>query len=272
MIKVVAGLLLPLFLVQSAPTCFAQAVPLGSVGPFGISWSMAQAVIDCNASTLGTGTSQTYGCTATLGSNDTAGNPILVIGAIGAATMQTGSFAYSSYTSSETLTQCPASTSSASFNTGSGKELITCLYVLSAAGGNKTFKVNFTGSVSSSAHAFYGTMVLEGHRSTGTATYDACPSGTSCETSAAGTASRASPGSACMQSGTNDWVVQFLADTETITGASSPYLAINSPFIDNNVAYSGAWGFGLSSASSFNWGVSGETSTDVGVMACASFR
>lgn len=261
MIRILAGLLLPLIL--------GQSIPIGSTGPVG-PWSLVQSAMNATCTATGTGSSQNETCTITSTqglSATTAGHTgILLFGSFagGSSTVPT----YSSASGGGTWTHCPAQNASV---TNNGQfEFIDCAYILSLSGGATSISVTLNSTSITSGHIWPITATfIEVSKSSGSATYDGCASGSACKATVVGAGSRTSP--TCPVSGT-DYVVQWIGDTEGITGA--PATNYQSPFQNDttNVASAFAGALNLTSVSALTWPTVTEASTDSAAMATACFK
>ncbi len=246
-----------------------QQLPLGGIpipAP-GITWTLIQHPHNFTCSVTATGSTQITTCTVTLSSNTVAGNGLILLSSFGNDAIPVVAPTFSSASGDSTWTHCPAQYKFISNIYGVATD---CAYILSAAGGASTVTFSWTGTYGAMSDVVADAELLEIHRSTGSATFDACTTGTGCITSVTGTGARTSP--SCPITGT-DYVAQWIADTSpTINSISGA--AYTNPFdVDNsNVEGGFAGALTQSSAPAQTWTVTGATSTSIATMSCVAFK
>lgn len=218
-----------------------------------VSWTLTQHPSKLNCSTAA--------CSVTVTAT-TAGNLLLLLGA---HFQNNGTAAvFSSASGDGTWTHCP---SQAGTSTSGQSQQVDCAYILSATGGATTLTFTWgAGGATISSDV----VLLELHRSTGTATYETCAGGgaTACTT----TSTTCSPctGPTPTVTGNADVCAQWISTQNQATAVNSPWNVSPSPTIDlSNVEAGFGWSLVETSGHSSSWTMS---SGGVTSMAAVCFK
>lgn len=229
-----------------------------------VTWTLVQHSVHSCSGTSATSSTQTFACSFTVTSTG-AGNLLKMLSAMyvqNVASLPT----FLSASGDSAWTHFPAQYEHQTTNTGTQAELTDGARILSSTGGATSFTYNWTGQVASGFVWAIGVEFVEVHRSTGTATFDGCTTGTGCISVAAGTATRTSP-SGCMVSGTDDYVSTWIADSISVVSISGG--AYTNPF-DTETGAAGGFAGALNQSSSpaQTWNTGTPGSVDGAAMSC----
>lgn len=213
--------------------------------PPGATWTVVQHVKN-TCTTTGTGSTQILSCAVTVTST-TAGN-LLILGAAAFTSQQNIAATFSS-ASGDTFTHCPANLVNAA--SGGNTNTADCAYRLSATGGATSLTWAWTANVPA-ANAYDSTVeALEIKRSSGTATFDGCSSGSTCFSSSTSCTSCAVATPSI--TGTSDYVLQWGSFSGGAPSAISG-AGYNQPFDTDSTTKAGfAGALNQSSVIAQNW-------------------
>lgn len=261
-----------LALLQALILVGAQTIPIGPRGPFGgggggVTWTLVQKKINSTCTVTGTGSSQNMTCTANLNSATTAGNLLIALSSIFGGL--TAGPTLTAMTCDSTWTHFPAQYEST--NNTNGRETVDGYYILSATGGATNCTIQWTGTAGSGSHFFYDLDVLEIHRSTGSATFDAPTSGSTAIASCTGACATFSAPSFTI-TGSSDYCVDWVAWTETITSFSGAGYTNPADLDNTNVVAAFYGALNQSSVGSNSYTLAGGTASDSASAAGACWK
>jgi hypothetical protein len=243
-------ILCPIFIPSQVRGPHRKIFPAASV-----TWNLIQNSTDI-VGAPGTGASQNVAMSGTQ-TSIAAGDTVIILSTIAATAIATTPATYSSSTEgTDTLVHCPAQYANLNSITGDSQQT-DCVYVLSSTGAGTNWSFTWTLNALSTSTVYADAILIDIKRSTGTATFDSCTSGTACIATNSGCTSCAVPTPTI--TGTSDYCVQWInSGTTSATVSSISGGSYTNPFqnltTSNSIgAYAGA--LNQSSVIAQNWNI-----------------